>query len=149
MDQHDVVRRYLHAMQRGADGEDDLVQLFADDGEYIESFSGAATSHRARAAIRGWLRASWPHQPPDIRLVIEHATVEGDDVSASWRCESGAFEKPSRGIDTYTIRDGLIRSSGDRRHRATAAALTPWLGYSAWPPCPTPVALIVTTSPAP
>ena len=108
MDDHDVVRRYLHAMQRGADGEDELVELFAEDGEYVESFSGSATVHRGRPAIRAWLRASWPHQPPEIRLIVEHSIVEQDVVRSTWRCESSAFATPSRGVDTYTIRAGLI-----------------------------------------
>ena len=108
MNQHDLVHRYLHAMQRGAAGEDELVSLFAEDGEYVESFSGSTTSHRGKHAIRAWLRASWAEQPPDIRLAIEHITVNGEHVEATWRCESSTFTKPSYGVDRYTVRRGLI-----------------------------------------
>ena len=96
-------------MQRGAaGGEDELVALFAEDGEYIESFNGSATSHHGKQAIRTWLRASWADRPPDIQLAIEHITVNGEHVEATWRCESSSFAKPSYGVDRYTIRHGLI-----------------------------------------
>ncbi len=107
-DQNDAVLRYLHAMQRGADGEDELVSLFAEDGEYIESFGGEPRSHRGRDAIRRWLRTSWEHQPPEIKLSADRVEAHGDVVTLDWTCESAAFTRPSRGTDTYTIRDGLI-----------------------------------------
>ena len=107
--QHDVVRRYLLAMQRGAEAEDELVSLFDNDAEYIESFSGERTTHRGLDAIRAWVRDSWPHQPPDIVLTIERLDVDRGEVRAEWTCHSSAFETPSRGRDTYLIRNGRIQ----------------------------------------
>ena len=46
----ETVERYFRAMQRGPEGEDELVALFADDAVYLEPFSDAA--HTGREAIR-------------------------------------------------------------------------------------------------
>lgn len=95
-------------MQQGVDGEDDLVALFADDAEYVESFGGSPTIHRGRSAIRDWLRASWDHQPPDIAIEVDQFDVTADGVRVAWTCTSTAFMNASRGLDTYRIQDGLI-----------------------------------------
>lgn len=93
-------------MQRGPEGEDELVALFAEDAVYIEPFSGQ--QHVGRDAIRGWLRASWRDQPPGIRLTVERLEVLEQVVEVSWSCESDAFARPARGRDRFTIHDGQI-----------------------------------------
>jgi hypothetical protein len=93
-------------MQRGPEGEDELVALFADDAVYVEPFSGGR--HVGREAIRSWLRASWEHQPPGIRLTVERVEVVEDTVEATWTCESEAFAQPVRGRDRFKIRHGRI-----------------------------------------
>jgi uncharacterized protein (TIGR02246 family) len=102
----DVVERYFRAMQRGRDGEDELVALFAEDAVYVEPFSGAA--HEGRDAIRSWLDTSLSDAPPDLRLTVERVDVAGDTVKARWTCESPAFARPAKGRDPFTIRDGRI-----------------------------------------
>jgi len=93
-------------MQRGPEGEDELVALFADDAVYLEPFSGGA--HVGRHAIRAWLRDSWRDQPPGIRLTVERVEIVEQVVEANWVCDSDAFSRPARGVDRFTVRDGLI-----------------------------------------
>jgi ketosteroid isomerase-like protein len=93
-------------MQRGPDGEDDLVALFAEDAVYVEPFSGGV--HEGRDAIRAWLNASWADAPPDLALTVERIDAAGDTVETHWTCESPAFARPARGRDRFTIRDGRI-----------------------------------------
>jgi hypothetical protein len=106
--EHDIAHRYLLAMQRGAEGEDDLLALFDENAEYVESFSGAERVHRGRAAIRAWLRASRADQPPSLSLTVERVDIDRDEVRATWICASSVFVEPTRGVDTYTVRNGLI-----------------------------------------
>ena len=93
-------------MQRGPEGEAELLDLFADDAVYIEPFSGQA--HAGRDAIRRWLQESWPDQPPGIRLTVERLDIVEEVIEASWTCESEAFSRPARGRDRFTIRGGQI-----------------------------------------
>jgi hypothetical protein len=102
----ETLERYFRAMQRGPEGEDELLALFAEDAVYIEPFS--AGEHIGRAAIRSWLHESWADQPPGIRITVERLEVLEQVVEASWVCESDAFARPARGRDRFTIRDGQI-----------------------------------------
>jgi hypothetical protein len=108
-DEQALVLAYARAMQRGADGQDQLLELFHDDGEYVESFAGQPRSHRGRAAIAAWLATSWQHQPPDIAITIDRIDIDGHQVRAAWTCRSSAFTAPARGTDTYLVRDGRIQ----------------------------------------
>jgi hypothetical protein len=101
-----VLERYFRAMQRGPDGEEELVALFAADAVYVEPFTGG--EHRGRAAIRDWLHGSWRDQPPGIRLTVDRIDVVEEVVEATWTCESDAFARPARGRDRFTIRHGRI-----------------------------------------
>jgi ketosteroid isomerase-like protein len=103
-----VVAAYLAAMQRGVEGEQELIELFSDEAEYVEPFSGTPRAHRGKAAIQAWFSASLPEQPPDIAITIERLDISGDQVHVNWVCDSSAFAMPSRGVDTYTVRDGRI-----------------------------------------
>lgn len=103
-----VLERYFAAMQRGPEGHDALAELFAPDAEYVEPFSGRSP-HRGRAAIRAYLAAAAPDAPPDLRLHVERLDIDGDNVIATWRCESPIFAAPSRGRDSFVVRDGHIR----------------------------------------
>src|SRR5689334_13543578 len=102
----ETLERYFRAMQRGPEGEDELVALFAEDAVYVEPFSGA--EHVGRDAIRAWLRGSWADQPPAIRITVERLEVVEHVVEADWVCESDAFARPARGRDRFTIRDRHI-----------------------------------------
>jgi ketosteroid isomerase-like protein len=102
----ETLERYFRAMQRGPEGEDELIALFAEDAVYIEPFRGQL--HAGRDAIRSYLRDSWPDQPPGIRLTVERRDIIEQVVEATWTCESDAFSRPARGRDRFTIRDGQI-----------------------------------------
>ena len=102
-----VIERYFAAMQLGPEGHDALTELFADDAEYVEPFSGRSP-HRGRDAILGYLKAAAPDAPPDLRIHVERLDIDGDQVTASWRCESPIFAVPTRGRDSFLIRDGHI-----------------------------------------
>jgi len=112
-----VIERYFAAMQLGPEGHDALAELFAADAEYIEPFSGSSP-HRGREAIRTYLTAAAPTAPPDLRLHIERIDIDGNVVTATWRCESPIFAVPSRGRDQFTVRSGHI-------HRLETTLLDP------------------------
>ena len=107
--EHAIVHAYVRAMQQGADGQDELLNLFHEDGEYVESFSGEPHTHRGRAAIAAWLAGSWEQQPPDIAITIDRIDIDGDHVSAHWTCDSSSFATPARGTDSYHVRAGRIQ----------------------------------------
>jgi ketosteroid isomerase-like protein len=114
--QRSVVERYFKAMQRGPDGEDELVALFAEDAVYIEPFGGDQQPHVGTAEIRAWLRASWDDTPPELVLRVDRVLVDGDRVHADWTCTSPALPEPLRGVDHYTIRGGRIVRLETRLH---------------------------------
>jgi SnoaL-like domain/DSBA-like thioredoxin domain len=93
-------------MQRGRDGEDDLVALFADDAVYVEPFSDGA--HHGIEAIRAWLHGSWELAPPELTLTVDRLTADGAVVEAHWTCDSPVFARPGRGRDRFTIADDRI-----------------------------------------
>jgi ketosteroid isomerase-like protein len=104
---HEVVQRYVAAMQRGPDGLDALLDLFTDDAVYVEPFSTDGV-HVGREAIGSWLGDSADQAPPQLTLTVERLDVDGDTVDTTWRCESPIFARPSRGRDRFTIRYGRI-----------------------------------------
>ena len=108
-DRHPLVTAYVRAMQCGADGQDELLSLFHDDGQYVEHFSGQPRVHQGRPAIAEWLAGSMQYQPPDISITVDSIDIDGDTIRAAWTCVSSAFESPARGIDTYDTRAGLIQ----------------------------------------
>jgi ketosteroid isomerase-like protein len=44
---HDLVERYFKAMRSGSEALDEMVSLFAPDGEYVEPFSAGGQPQRA------------------------------------------------------------------------------------------------------
>jgi SnoaL-like domain len=58
---NETLQKYFKAMQRGMDGEDELVGLFAGDAVDQEPFGGQTLT--GRDAIREWLRASRVQAP--------------------------------------------------------------------------------------
>jgi ketosteroid isomerase-like protein len=103
----ETIDGFYRAMQRGPEGLDELVDLFAEDAVYVEPFSGG--THNGRAEIRAFLEQS-QGRLPDLRITVDKVDVEGDTVATEWTCESSAFTKPSRGRDRFTIRgDEIVR----------------------------------------
>jgi hypothetical protein len=102
----DIVETYFRAMQRGSEGEDELVGLFAENAVYREPFGGQTLS--GRDAIGEWIRASRDQAPPDLVVNVERIDVVGEIVEATWNCESPIFLEATRGRDRFTIREGKI-----------------------------------------
>jgi ketosteroid isomerase-like protein len=102
----DTAQKYFNAMQRGSEGEDELLALFAEDAVYREPFGGQTLS--GREEIGRWVRASRDQAPPDLVINVERIDVVGEVVEATWTCESPVFLEPTRGRDRFTIRDGKI-----------------------------------------
>jgi hypothetical protein len=95
-------------MQRGPDGEEELLALFADDAVYEEPFSDGAGVHRGIDAIRAHLDLSLGQAPPDLRITVDSIDIGAGVVSADWTCESPIWSKPARGRDRFEIREGRI-----------------------------------------
>ncbi len=108
MEERDVVERYFAAMRRGAEAEDEMMALFADDAVYVDPFSGEMRTSTGREAIRATLRSGWETPLPDLKLVVDEITIEPGHAASVWTCESPALPGPIRGRDRYVIRSGKI-----------------------------------------
>jgi ketosteroid isomerase-like protein len=105
---NETIERFFKAMQRGPDGHEELLALFADDAVYVEPFSPGGGVHEGKAAIRAWLPQSQENAPPDMRLTVDRIDAAEGVVEAAWTCESSAWARPSRGRDRFTIENGRI-----------------------------------------
>lgn len=101
----ETIDSFYRAMQAGPEGAAAVAELFAEDGVYVEPFSGG--THAGQAAVRSFLAGS-QGRLPDVRITVDRIDVDGDIVETSWTCESSAFAKPSRGRDRFTVRNGKI-----------------------------------------
>ena len=107
-----LVEGYFKAMQAGPDGVQEMVALFAEDGEYIEPFSaqGRPSSHRGGQAIRAFFEQSLNGPLRDgVRLTLDRLDVDGDRLRSEWTCSMPMFPGPLRGFDLYTIEGGKIK----------------------------------------
>lgn len=103
-----LVDRWFEAMRAGADGEERLLALFAEDAVYVEPFAGSSRTHSGKSAIRACFAASWEDAPPDMTLTVDRVDMDGGAVRSLWTCESPVFPGPMRGEDRYTFEDGHI-----------------------------------------
>ena len=108
MQEREVIDRYFAAMRRGAEAEEDMMALFADDAVYVEPFAGELRISTGREAIRATLRSGWEFPLPDLKLTVDQVTIEPGAASSEWTCESPALPGPIRGRDRYVIRNGKI-----------------------------------------
>jgi SnoaL-like domain len=107
-----LVERYFKSMQAGAEGLEEMVSLFSDDGEYIEPFSagGRPSAHRGAAAIRAFFQESFAGPlGHDVRLTLERLDVDAGRLRSEWTCEMPMFPRPLRGYDLYTLEGGKIK----------------------------------------
>lgn len=103
-----IVERYYRAMEAGS--REQMDELFTDDAVYLEPFSGggAATSHEGRAAIVGWLAASFEQANRGVTITLDRLDVDGDAILAEWTCVGPMLPGPMKGHDRYRVRDGRI-----------------------------------------
>ncbi len=104
-----IVESYLRAMQMGSQGEDRLVDLFTDDGVYVESLiDGRPHAHEGKRAIRDALLRGLEWNPPDFRVSPDRLEVEAAELVAYWSRTWDRLPRPMSGVDRYTLRDGRI-----------------------------------------
>lgn len=103
-----LVDAWFAAMRRGRKGEEELLALFHEHAHYVEPFSGEPREHVGKPAIRACFREGWETPMPDLELLVERVDVDGDRIRATWVCSTSAWPSPIRGLDVYTLRDGLI-----------------------------------------
>jgi len=106
--EREVIDRYFAAMRRGAEAEEEMMALFAEDAVYVDPFSGEARTSVGRDAIQATLRSGWEFPLPDLKLTVDEITIEPGRATTDWTCESPALQGPIRGRDRYVIRDGKI-----------------------------------------
>ena len=109
--ERNLVITYLRSMQRGASGIDSIVNLYADDGVYVEhltSVQGEVRTHRGRAAIREALTTGMKWNPPDLEVKLDRLEIEGHELVAHWTCTSTQLPNPMTGTDRYELRNGKI-----------------------------------------
>jgi hypothetical protein len=104
----DLVERYFAAMRRGAPAEADMMELFADDAEYVEPFTGEGEAWIGKDAVRTALRRGWEQPLPDLELVVRRIDIRDGGATSQWVCTSPALPGPVAGQDEYTIVDGKI-----------------------------------------
>lgn len=103
-----VVNNLFKAMQAGADGEEAMMALFAQNAVFTEPFSGEPRTHTGKDAIRASFREQWKQPAPDLKLVMDRVDRDGDRVRAEWTCTSPVFPTPMRGTDWFEIQNGKI-----------------------------------------
>ena len=103
-----VIEALFKAMQAGPAGEDQMMDLFAEDATFIEPFSGQACTHNGKPAIRESFKGMWENPAPDLKLMLDRVDVDGERVRADWTCTSPVFATPMRGHDLFTIQSGKI-----------------------------------------
>jgi len=102
-----IVERFFAAMQAGEAGP--IVELFADDGVYVEPFSGRVVEHVGREAVRAAFAAQVAHPLPEQRIEVDRVDVEGDTVTARWTCHSPALPGGRGcGVNVYRVHGGRI-----------------------------------------
>jgi ketosteroid isomerase-like protein len=105
----EIVARFFNAMQRGKAAEADMAALFAEDAVYVEPFSGAPQIHMGLDAILATMRGGWDFNPPDMRIEVESASVDGTEISVDWTCISSALPGGrGSGTNRFSVIDGVI-----------------------------------------
>ena len=104
----EVVERYFNAMRRGAEAEEEMMELFADDAVYVEPFTGESGPWVGKEAVRAALRRGWENPLPDMELAVTRVDIRQDGASSEWVCTSPGLPGPVSGRDEYTIADGKI-----------------------------------------
>ena len=103
------IPQFFLAMQAGATSEAEMMELFADQAQYSEPFSGQPVNHVGREAIRRAFVQGWSHPLPDMRLEVERFDVSPAGVRVDWAWHSPALPGGmGRGTNVFTLDGGLI-----------------------------------------
>ncbi len=104
------ISNFFLSMQAGRAGAKALEACFAENAVYEEPFSGAPQKHNGRPEIMIAMSRGWDPQPmPDMRIQVDHAEVEGDEIRVRWTCFSPAIPGGSgKGLNRFTIEGGKI-----------------------------------------
>lgn len=106
--ERDLIERYFAAMRRGAEAEEEMMELFSEDAIYLEPFTGETEPWVGRDEVRTALRRGWEQPLPDLELEVQRIDISGSGATAQWVCTSPALPGPVAGKDEYTITDGKI-----------------------------------------
>jgi hypothetical protein len=106
-----LVERYFKAMQAGPDGLAEMIALFAENGEYVEPFSGGGkpVAHRGKAAIQAFFEESFNGPLHDVQLTLDRLDIDAGQLRSEWTCRMPVFPGPMQGFDRYTIEGGKIK----------------------------------------
>jgi hypothetical protein len=101
-----VAEQFFLAMHTWEDMK--FLELFQEDGVYIEPFSGTIKTHHGRKAIGDSFRTNWKQKPPNFRIEMGSIEVSGTNVRAEWNCTWDGLGGWMRGTDDFEIRNGKI-----------------------------------------
>lgn len=105
------ITNFFLAMQAGPSGQAQLGELFADDAEYSEPFSGQDGPHRGREAILAAFAASRTDDFDDAVINLGAVEVSGSTITVKWTCYSKAIPGGSgSGTNVFVLQNGKIIS---------------------------------------
>lgn len=101
-----VAEQFFRAMHTWEDMK--FLDLFEEDGVYVEPFSGAVKTHRGRTAIGESFRTNWKQKPPNFRIEMGSIDFSGANVRAEWQCTWDGLGGWMRGVDEFEVKNGRI-----------------------------------------
>jgi hypothetical protein len=103
-----IIEGVMRGMQTGPAAENDILELFAEDGVLVEPFTGRIQTHVGKAQLRACLQDMWKNRAPDLMLKTDRVDLDGETLRAEWTCTSTVLPGPMRGYDLFTIHQGKI-----------------------------------------
>lgn len=97
------ISNFFLAMQAGPHGLEMLADMFAEDAEYHEPFSGRSEPHKGRAAIIAAFADSRSEAFDDAVISLAGVEVQGETIMVRWTCISQAIPG-GRGSGTNIFR---------------------------------------------
>ncbi len=105
------ITNFFLAMQAGPHGLKMLGDMFAEDAEYFEPFSGQTDPHQGREAIMAAFAASRSDAFDDAVINLGAVEVEGEEIRVAWTCISQAIPGgQGSGMNVFRMKDGKIAS---------------------------------------
>lgn len=105
------ITNFFLAMQAGPHGLDILRDVFAEDAEYLEPFSGMTGPHKGRDAIVAAFDASRSDAFDDAVIQLGTVAVDGEVITVTWTCISQAIPGgQGSGTNVFVMRDGKVAS---------------------------------------